>query len=144
MNAVQEKKQTQTLRVFLSYEKSDEEDINKIQSILYKYYNLRIFTSEMLSAGEDWVTKLRDEITQCDIFMVLLSPNSIESNWVLTELGAAWGLEKLIIPIFTQPEILSKIPVELKNTQSFDIGYLEEHPEVLKPIIDHYKESILC
>jgi hypothetical protein len=143
MNAVQEKKRTQTLHVFLSYARADEEDINKIQSILYKYYNLRIFTSEMLNAGEDWKTKLRDEIAQCDIFIVLLSPNSIESSWVLTELGAAWGLEKLIVPIFTQPEVLSKIPVELKDTQSFDIGYLEEHPEALKPIIDHYKENIL-
>ncbi|MDQ1326950.1 MAG: hypothetical protein QG641_230 [Candidatus Poribacteria bacterium] len=142
MNAIQEKKRTQILRVFLSHSKSDEKDIKKIQSILHKYYNLRVFTSEMLSAGEDWRTKLREEITQCDIFIVLLSPNSIESSWVLTELGAAWGLEKLIIPIFTQPEILSKIPVELKNTESFNISYLEEHPEALNHVIDHYKESI--
>jgi hypothetical protein len=144
MSLVQEKKSKKTFRIFLSYTQADKKDAKKLFNILSGQHNLRVFTSEMISAGEDWQSKLRDEISQCDIFIVLLSPKSIESGWVLSELGAAWGLEKLIIPIFTQPEILSKIPVELKNTQSFDIGYLEEHPEALKPIIDHYKESLLC
>jgi hypothetical protein len=143
MNLVQEKETKQTFHIFLSYTQADKKDAKKLFNILSGHYNMRIFTSEMISAGEDWQSKLRDEISQCDIFIVLLSPKSIESGWVLSELGAAWGLEKLIIPIFTQPEVLSKIPVELKNTESFDISYLEEHPETLNQIIDHYKESVL-
>jgi hypothetical protein len=143
MKTIQKEKSKQSFRIFLSYASEDEINVQKLQEILSQQRNLRIFTDEMLSAGEGWESKLRDEILNCDIFIVLLSPISIKSSWVLSELGAAWGLEKLIIPIFTQPEVLSKIPVELKNTESFDISYLEEHPEALNHVIDHYKENIL-
>lgn len=131
------------IRVFLSYALKDEKEANKIQRFLSKYHNIRIFSPKMLNAGELWRDKLRDEISQCDLFIVLLSPDSIDSNWVLTELGAAWALDKTIIPVYTKPEMLSKIPVELKSTESLDISSLEEHPEILNNIIENYKENIL-
>jgi hypothetical protein len=143
MNAIQKEKSKQALRIFLSYASADKEDARKLSNMLRGHYNLHIFSSEMLSAGEDWQAKLRDEISKCDLFIVLLSPKSVETGWVLSELGAAWALDKMIISIFTKPEMLSKVPVELKNTESLDISSLDEHPEILNHIIENYKESIL-
>ncbi len=143
MNLTQKEKSKQALRIFLSYSLVDKEYAQKLRNSLYGYEDLSIFSLEMLSAGEDWQSRLKNEISQCDIFIVLLSPKSIESGSVLRELGAAWALDKTIIPVYTKPEMLSKIPVELKNTVSLDISSLEEHPEILDHIIENYKESIL-
>jgi len=142
MSIVKERERRKILHVFLSYAKADEEYANKVENIL-ENYNLRIFTMKMLNAGEDWLNNLRDEISQSDLFIVILSPNSFKSEWVLSELGAAWALEKIIIPIYTKPEMLSKSPINLSNSESIDINYLEEHPEVLDRIIEKYKESIM-
>jgi len=128
---VQKEKSKQALRVFLSYTSSDKGNAQKLRNILSGQHDLRIFTSEMLSAGENWQSKLRDEISQCDVFIALLSPKSVESGWVLSELGAAWALEKKIVPVFTQPDVLSDIPVKLKDNQSFEFKSLEDRPETL-------------
>jgi len=140
MNSIQKEKGKQVLRIFLSYVAADRGSARKLRNLLSRRPNLHIFTPEMLSAGEDWVSRLRDEISQCDIFIVLLSPDSVSSPSVLSELGAAWALDKLIIPVITHPEVLSKIPVDLRKVQSVEIKYLESHPEAIRQILERYRE----
>jgi len=89
-------KSRNSLKVFLTYSRKDEEYGRKLRKILSMNPNIRrIFTPEMLSAGDEWLSKLKDEISQCDVFMLLLSANTINSEWVMSELGAAWGLNKM-------------------------------------------------
>jgi len=95
----------------------------------------------MLSAGEDWESRLRDELSQCDIFVALLSPDSVHSEWVLQELGAVWALNKPIIPVVTHLELFSEIPLELRGVQSVEIKDLES-PEIINQILEHYREEI--
>jgi hypothetical protein len=71
---------------------------------------------------------------------VVLSSNSVDSKWVLHELGAAWALDKPIISVVTHPEVFSKIPVDLREVQSVEVEYLESHPEVIKQILERYEE----
>ncbi len=103
------------LRVFLSYARVDRELARKVRSVLSRCLNAHIFTPEMLSAGEDWEFKLKNELSRCDIFFIILSPSFVDSKWILHELGAAWALEKPIILVLTHRKILSKIPVALKD-----------------------------
>ena len=139
MSAIQEEKVKQALRVFLSYTMADRIYARKLHSLLSRRSNLRIFTMEMLSAGEDWESKLKDELSQSDIFMVLLSSNSVDSPWLLHELGAAWALDKPIIPIVTHPEVVPKIPFPLAGIQSVQIKDIEK-PEIISRILEHYGE----
>ena len=141
MSTVQKERGKRTLRIFLSYTAADRAQAHKLRSLLSQPPKSRIFTTEMLSAGEDWESKLRDELSQCDIFVVLLSPDSVHSEWVLQELGAAWALNKPIIPVVTHPELFSEIPLELRGVQSVEIKDLEK-PEVINQILEHYKEKI--
>ena len=140
MNTIQKEKGKQALRIFLSYAAADREYARKLRSLLSQRSNLYVFTLEGLSAGEAWESKLKDELSQCDIFIVLLSSNSVNSKWVLSELGAAWALNKLIIPVVTHAEVLSKIPMDLRKIYSVEIKYLEDHPEVIDQILERYKE----
>ena len=74
------------VRIFLSYATADKEYAHRLRSLLSKRPNLRVFTTETLSAGEDWESKLKDELSQSDVFIVVLSSNSVDSKWVLHEL----------------------------------------------------------
>lgn len=136
----QKEKRKQALRIFLSYATADRVYAHKLQSLLSQRPNVRIFTTETLSAGEDWQSRLKDELSQCDVFLVLLSPNSVDSKWVLHELGAAWAIDKPIVPIVTHPEVFSKIPVMLSQTQFVEIKDLEK-PEVINQILERYEEA---
>lgn len=117
----QTKRQKKTIRIFLSYTATDRIHAQQLRDILSRHPNVHIFTTEMLSAGEDWQSKLRDELSNCDKFLVILSPTSVDSNWVLHELGAAWAIGKPIIPIVTNKELLSKLPVSVSNLQIIEI-----------------------
>ena len=140
MTTIQKEMVKQVFRVFLSYAITDRVQAHKLRSLLSKRPNLRVFSTEMLSAGENWEPKLRDELSQCDIFLVLLSPSSVDSPWILHELGAAWALNKPIIPIVTRPGLFSKIPLELSGIQSVEIKDIEK-PEVIDQLLEHYREE---
>lgn len=141
MNVAQKEKTKQVLRVFLTYAKTDGEYARRLRNLLSRHLNLHIFTPDMLSAGEDWLSKIKNEVSQCDVFIVLLSPDSINSEWVLSEVGAAWALNKLIIPVVTQPELFSEIPIYLREYHLLEIKYLEEHPEAVGQIFESYEEK---
>lgn len=127
-------------RIFLSYAPVDKACALPLLNFLTHQCGLRVFTNDSLSAGEDWMSKLKSELTSCDFFMVLLSPTSVESNWVLHELGAAWGLGKPIVAVTTHPEISSKIPVALSEIMMVDIKDFE-NPEVVNLILECPKKN---
>jgi hypothetical protein len=131
MSAIGKERGKDGLRIFLSYATADRTDARKVRSLLSKRPDLRIFTTETLSAGEDWESKLKGEISQCEIFIVLVSPTSVDSKWVLHELGAAWALDKPILAVVTDPEVVSKIPLNLRGVEIVEIKDLEKPEEVV-------------
>jgi len=52
-----------------------------------------------LSAGADSNEQLRSEVFGCELFVALLSPTSMESTYVMFELGARWGIRRYLVPI---------------------------------------------
>lgn len=93
----------------------------------------------MLSAGEGWQSKLRNELIQCDVFIVVLSPYAVESSWVLQELGGAWALRKPIVPVVSQPEILARVPVPVDEESLIEIKDLDK-PDVINHILERYEK----
>src|SRR5579859_2291155 len=61
-----------------------------------------------LKGGDDWWSKIVDELTTRPIFIVVLSPAALASKWVLTEFTLAFKqwhdpAGKFIIPVLYQP-----------------------------------------
>jgi len=137
MNVTQKEKEDakKNIHVFLSYSLFDKEYAHKLHRILSQRFDYRVFTTELLSAGEDWKSKLKDELLRCDIFVVLLSSNSLHSGWVLSVLGAAWALNKPIILVITHFEVILEIPMYLRKIQTVEFKYLEAHPEEMDKIL---------
>jgi len=128
------------LRVFLSYAAQDATQALRIYNVLFKQPDIEIFTTNMLSAGENWIPKLRKALYESDLFIVLLSPNAVESKWVLYELGAAWGLNKPIIPVVMQLEMSGKVPLVLRDVPLLSIEDLE-NSEAVNQILERYEAA---
>jgi hypothetical protein len=50
-------------------------------------------------AGADWKRTVRQHIRSSDAVLILLTPATLKSPWMLTELGMAEGFERLIVPV---------------------------------------------
>lgn len=95
-----------------------------------------------LQLGDSLRRKIIDEggIAESDSFIIVVTPNSIESNWVKAELDAAfirWINEKgyKIIPIFWGIEI-EKVPLTLQPMYGIKLNSnLENFDEVVKKLI---------
>lgn len=134
-------KHQEPLRIFLSHASDDISNAHKLERLLSKHSNVRVFSTENLSAGEDWQSILKDELSNCDVFFVMLSPNTINSKWVLQELGAAWAMDKPIVVSGTNIDLLSQIPVSISEKQFVNIEDLVK-PDKLNQILAPFEKSV--
>ena len=116
MKSVAEKRSAVLYRVFLSHSHKDRWIARKCARLIEeaaKPYVEVFFDEKDIEGGQSIPDSLRTGIEECDEFVVLLSPYSKDRPWVLTEVGAAWGLRKPIIAIIDKvgpkemPDILS-------------------------------------
>jgi hypothetical protein len=101
--------------IFISYARKDiylvDQVVNKIGSAGYKYWIDR----KDIQGGDLWREELVEAIENSYVFIIMLSQNSVSSNYVLQELNQAIEQNKFILPL----KILEvSIPEEVK--------YLEE------------------
>ena len=98
------------LEIFISHSSKDVESAEKLILILRSALNLS--TNQIrctsvpgykLKGGTNTDATLRDEIINCKVFIGMLSKNSINSTYVLFELGARWGNGTCLIPIVCEP-----------------------------------------
>jgi nucleoside 2-deoxyribosyltransferase len=131
----------QPLRVFITHSSVDQVFARRMRNLLFHRANAQVFTAEDLSAGEKWEAKLRDELSAADVVVALLSPRSVESSWVLQEIGAAWALKKPIIPVVTRRDVLNKIPVALEGARVIELTDVES-PENEERFLSAFEKSM--
>ncbi|HEY7339297.1 MAG TPA: toll/interleukin-1 receptor domain-containing protein, partial [Ktedonobacterales bacterium] len=49
-----------------------------------------------LHGGDEWWNRIVAEITSRDVFIVIFSPDSVNSKWVIDETNIAWALRHRI------------------------------------------------
>lgn len=101
---------------------------------LAKHPGVNVFATQSLSAAGNWQQRLKEELSRCTVFLVVLSRRSVESPYVLKELGAAWALGKRIVAVIADPEALSKIPLEADQARVVEAADLEE-PDALDQLL---------
>ncbi|MCL4709099.1 TIR domain-containing protein [bacterium] len=100
----QNKTMTLQYDIFISYSHRDSQLANSIYSKL-KGAGLRCFLAEKdISASELWEDKIREAIRSAQRILLLITPHSKDSHWVVAEAGAAWALGKQLIPALAYVE----------------------------------------
>jgi SH3-like domain-containing protein len=89
--------------VFISYSRKDIDFARKLAGDLEKAEYDVWWDITDLRGGDDWVRTLPAAIAAADFFIILLTPNSVESEWVRKEYTQALSLRKKIIPIMLIP-----------------------------------------
>jgi hypothetical protein len=89
------------LQIFVSHVAPDRPKARRIAELLSRRAGASVFTDDMISAGGDWQTQLKDRLREADLFVILLSNDALDSSLVMQELGAAWGLNLPIVCVAT-------------------------------------------
>src|SRR5690349_1919376 len=102
--------------VFISYSHTDAEFAENLKNRLEKAGFDKVWMDEeRLRAGEDWREEIDDAIGQSFALILVVSPASKDSKYVMYEWSFAWGAHVKVIPLLLQ-----------------DIGNNEIHPRLDK------------
>ena len=84
--------------LFISYAQSDG-DVAAVLLDLLQSAGVKCFLAEKsIGLGAEWDAELRNAIIRAKGVLVLVTPHSNTSKWVAAEVGAAWVLQKPVIP----------------------------------------------
>ncbi|HOU96514.1 MAG TPA: TIR domain-containing protein [Bacteroidales bacterium] len=120
-------------KVFISHSYQDKKFVNQLTTRL-REDGIQVWTNEKeLAVGDNIQEKISDAIKKTDYFIVVLSKNSTNSNWVNFELSATRLKEisqeqNIILPVLIED---CEIPFSLRDRlysdfrQSFEEGYFK-------------------
>src|SRR3712207_4788509 len=88
--------------LFASYSRKDETAVRGLISDLQRAH-LSVWHDQELRGGDPWWQDILRQIRECDVFLFLLSRNSLASKPCLTELSYARALGVPILPVQVGP-----------------------------------------
>jgi len=116
------KDQELEMKVFISHSSADVEIVKLIIKLIRSSLNLspnEILCSSIeghkLSPGVNTDERLKEEVHRAKSFIGVITENSINSSYVLFELGARWGANLPMVPIICDEKGTSILSGPLKN-----------------------------
>jgi formylglycine-generating enzyme required for sulfatase activity len=112
--------------VFVCYARKDQTFVLELAANL-KHRGVPIWLDQWdIHPGADWDRSIDDAIYDCAKFLIVLSPNSVESSEVRAELRTALDEKKPIIPVIQSP---CRIPRQLRTIQHANFSSREPNDE---------------
>jgi len=126
-------------QVFVSYSEQDRETMEKIRNSLRRE-SLTVWTNTTdIQTGEDSQSASDRGIEQTDNLVYLVSPDSVESEYVRKKIEYAVSLHKRIIPVLVRETPPESLPLALQGVQYIDLtdnvkedDYLLDESQLLK------------
>lgn len=122
--------------VFLSYVEEDMELAQELYELLTQSGLNCFMDKKSLDVGTIWEDDIRKALVNSLAEVILLTPNSIKSLWVMCEAGACWVLEKQIFPAIISIKH-EDLPEPIKKYQCIQIETVENRNK-LKDAVVHY------
>jgi TIR domain len=118
------------MKTFISYAKQQRHIAEDINAVLSARGHSVFFDRESLAPGLEYQTTIRREVEDCEVFVFLISPESVtDRRYTLTELG--YRKRKILktsgtlLPVVVKPTLLANIPAYLRTvTLQFPQGNL--------------------
>lgn len=122
------------IKVFISYSRKDRWVARMIKEQIESRSGLVFLDEKDIKTGDDIDQRIQDGLRRCDHLLVLLSPSSIRSEWVLMELGGAKVLGKRIVPILLCVEE-ADIPKLIHRNLARSINDIESYFAELEDVV---------
>jgi hypothetical protein len=112
--------------IFISYSRKDSEFVNRLMPALEQYGFPTWSDIHGITGGDVWKATISRAVRECDAFLVVLSPQSADSENVAKELAVATKHARRILPVLYQAcKIPDKMEYDLAELQWADFS---EHP----------------
>lgn len=127
-----------TKSVFISYSSKDIIEVNKVINMLndagIKYWK----APEMIPAGSNYAREIPKAISECAVFLLIISDEAQKSIWVEKEIDCAINNRKTIVPFkIFWGGLTDMFSFYLNNVQT--IYYLEDKESAMKQLEDRLK-----
>ncbi len=121
-------------KLFLSYSRKDLDFVEKLaEDFQQAGYDVWYDLTD-LEGGDRWASAIQAAIDGCDAYVLVISPNSVASEWVEKEFIYANGQKKKIVPLSLER---ANLPLWLVNIHYIDIRgghYKKNFPNILAAI----------
>ena len=104
------------MKIFVSYARVDKPYCIRIIETLHAH---DVWYDQRLYAGQDWWKEILRRLDWCEVFVYLLSPDSVASLYCRRELEIALRLKRDIIPVLINRETV--LPENMKEWQYVDL-----------------------
>lgn len=107
------------MQVFLSYSRKNQAEAEMLAADVQKLgYN--VWLDQALTGGQAWWDQILSKVRKCDVFIFVLSPDSLDSMACKREWHYASQLNKRILPVLVADVSQNLIPTELSRIQFVD------------------------
>ncbi len=128
---------------FISHSSKDATIVRNLMDLLQNQFNLSrsdffLTSDEELTYGGDWVEQIRKGMEECKIILPFITPNYLQSQFCLCELGATWVNKQAIIPVVVPPldyRALAETPYRT-NLQTITLSNIEDLNKLAQAIVD--------
>ena len=105
-------------KMFISYSRRDMDFIKTLAEDLEKENFDVWYDLTDIDAGDRWAKEIQKGINESEIFAIVVSPNSLKSDWVEKEFLFASKRGLKIVPLLYE---MCELPIWLMNIQYVDI-----------------------
>ena len=124
--------------VFLSHSSKDKSFVRKLAERL-RSCGVRVWLDEAeIRIGDSLIARIGEAIDECDFCAVVLSPSSVESEWVQRELRLALNKEFASRKVVVLPLLLehTAIPLFLRDKKYADFTALGQFEEAFRLLLE--------
>lgn len=123
-------------QIFISYSRTDSDFVNGlIQDLERKGFDVWVDTQD-IKGGAAWRAAIAQAIRECQAFLLVLSPNSVDSRNIEQELSVASNHDRQVIPILYQPcDIPDELALPLASLQRIDFIERSNYEEALGRLV---------
>lgn len=105
---------SQPSTLFISYSRVDSDFVDRLQTSLYlKGFDAWV-DRRKIEGTQVWSREIERAIARCDIFLVILSPEAAESDWVRKEISYALQLKRRILPVMHRQAIIPSLIIDIQ------------------------------
>ncbi|HSO11717.1 MAG TPA: toll/interleukin-1 receptor domain-containing protein [Anaerolineales bacterium] len=126
--------------IFISYSRRDQEFVTHLASDLDAQVAGVWFDQSAIQLGEKWHDEIMEGIRDCKAFMLVLSPDAMESKYVREEVNKALELGKAIFPVIYRPAKWSGVFESIvRDIQTLDLrsgSYTDNFQKLVDGLIE--------
>ena len=112
--------------VFMSFAAANQSEAARIQALVTSAGGKIFLSAKTLEPGDDFADVIRNALRASRELWMLVTPESLRSEWVMTEWGAAWALGTRIVPILLRCSP-AQLPDRLKRLQCLDLHDIDRY-----------------